>query len=139
MKVFAVLLLAAIANTSLAIERCALVIALQNSDVIGIKGYTLEDYVCMAHHASNYNHTLNISASEYGIFQINSYWWCNDGCTYGRKNLCGIRCTDLLNTDLSDDIRCLKRIVKDPNGLDAWKTYTKNCKGQDLSFYTQGC
>ncbi|XP_075033291.1 lysozyme C II-like [Mixophyes fleayi] len=139
MKTFAVILLAAIATTSLALDRCTVVRALRNGNVVGIKRYTLEDYVCLVHFASYYDHTLNRSPSEYGIFQINSYWWCDDGYTYGRKNLCGVSCRALLNTNLSDDIRCLRRIVRDPNGLDAWSVYTRNCKGRDLRLYTRGC
>ncbi|XP_068118797.1 lysozyme C-like [Hyperolius riggenbachi] len=139
MKLFSVLLLAALAAGSLALDKCTVLDALRNSDVIGIKGYTLEDFMCMVHHASFYDHTLNRSPPEYGIFQINSYWWCNDGYTRGRKNLCGVSCNALLNTDLSDDIRCLKRILRDPNGLGAWSVWTRHCRGRSLGSYTSGC
>uniref|UniRef100_A0A6I8RJ71 MGC89221 protein n=1 Tax=Xenopus tropicalis TaxID=8364 RepID=A0A6I8RJ71_XENTR len=95
--------------------------------------------VCLAYQASRYDTSLNRSPTEYGIFQINSYWWCDDGRTVGRKNLCGMSCRSLLNSNIGDDVRCLRRIVRDPNGLDAWSVWTRYCKGRDLSSYASWC
>ncbi|KAG8446758.1 hypothetical protein GDO86_014283 [Hymenochirus boettgeri] len=121
MKTCLLLLIVALhAGNSQAIDRCSVVSAIKNGGIIGIKGYTLGDYVCLAYRASRYDTSLNRSPTEYGIFQISSYWWCDDGRTVGRKNLCGLSCKNLLNSDIEDDVRCLKRIVKDPNGLKAW-------------------
>ncbi|XP_075703052.1 lysozyme C-like [Rhinoderma darwinii] len=140
MKIFTILILIAVlADLSSAIDKCTLQRTLRNSNLIGYKGYSLGDYMCLAHHASNYDTSLNRSPTEYGIFQINSYWWCDDGYTPGRKNLCQISCRALLNTNLSDDINCLKIIVRDPNGLGAWAAWRKYCKGHNLSSYTRPC
>ncbi|KAM4691928.1 lysozyme C-like [Rhinophrynus dorsalis] len=140
MKIYVVFILAAaLVGNCWAISRCAVAEAIRNGGVIGIKGYTLGDYMCLVHHASAYDTSLHNSVSEYGIFQINSYWWCDDGRTPGRKNLCGIPCTRLLNSDITDDVRCLKRIVRDPNGLGAWSVWRNNCRGNDLSYYTGWC
>ncbi|OCT62172.1 lysozyme C [Xenopus laevis] len=133
------IVVAALAGNSWALNRCSVVNAIRRGGLVGIKGYSLGDYVCMAYHASRYDTSLNRSPTEYGIFQINSYWWCDDGKTPGRKNLCGIRCKNLLNTNISDDVNCLKRIVRDPNGLGASTPWKKYCKGKNVSSYATGC
>ncbi|XP_077314614.1 lysozyme C-like [Lithobates pipiens] len=139
MKVCTLFILFALVAGTWALHKCTVMNAIKRGNVIGIKGYTLGDYMCLVHYASYYDHTLNRSPSEYGIFQINSYWWCDDGYTSGRKNLCGTSCYGLLDRDLTDDVRCLKRIVRDPNGLGAWSVWTKYCKGRNLNSYTTGC
>ncbi|CAM4500566.1 unnamed protein product, partial [Lepidochelys kempii] len=53
--------------------------------------------VCAARYESSLNtratHSNKPSRSmDYGIFQINSRWWCNDGKTPRAKNGCGIQC-----------------------------------------------
>ncbi|KAM4622989.1 lysozyme C II-like [Discoglossus pictus] len=136
MQMYVALIVIALAGPSWAIDRCRVVEALRYGGVVGIKGYTLEDYLCLVHYGSYYDSYLNISPSEYGVFQINSYWWCDDGRTVGRKNLCGIRCSHLLGNYLVDDVRCLQRVVRDPNGLGAWSQWRNNCKGRDLSRFT---
>uniref|UniRef100_A0A8C5QSA6 Lysozyme n=1 Tax=Leptobrachium leishanense TaxID=445787 RepID=A0A8C5QSA6_9ANUR len=95
--------------------------------------------MCLALHSSNYDTSLNASPTEYGVFQINSYWWCNDGVTVSRKNMCGMVCTNLLDKDVKDDIKCLGRIIKESAGLAAWDTYNVNCKGKDFSYLTADC
>ncbi|XP_073183922.1 uncharacterized protein [Lepidochelys kempii] len=56
-----------------------------------------EKGVCAARYESSLNtratHSNKPSRSmDYGIFQINSRWWCNDGKTPRAKNGCGIQC-----------------------------------------------
>ncbi|XP_053318730.1 lysozyme C-like [Spea bombifrons] len=98
--------------------------------------------VCLAKHESDYSTTAindNGPSRDYGIFQINSKWWCDDGKTPGSKNACGISCQRLLDDNILDDIECAKRVVSDPNGMGAWVAWRKKCKGKDLSPYTAGC
>ncbi|XP_053309698.1 sperm acrosome-associated protein 5-like [Spea bombifrons] len=132
------LVLLTLAIQTWSMDRCALVNKLREANLT-VKGYTVEDYTCMAYYMSRYDTSLHVSRSEYGVFQINSYWWCYDGETPGRKNLCGLDCTKLLDADIEDDIKCLERIVSDPNGLSAWSDWGKNCEGKDLSNFTAGC
>ncbi|KAM8945819.1 sperm acrosome-associated protein 5-like [Pelodytes ibericus] len=136
--IFFIVILLTVVAESQTIDRCTLVQSLRSAD-IRVKNYTVEDYTCVAYHISNYDSFLHQSTTEYGIFQINSYWWCNDGVTVGRKNLCGVLCTDLLNTNLTDDIKCLRRIVQEPDGLAAWDVWNSECKGKDLRDFTSGC
>eukprot|EP00079_Xenopus_tropicalis_P039587 XP_017953358.1 PREDICTED: lysozyme C, spleen isozyme-like [Xenopus tropicalis] len=130
---------AALAGNSWALDRCSVVRAIRNSGLVGIKYYTLGDYVCMAFYASQYDTSLYRYPSEYGIFQISSYWWCDDGKTPECQNLCDMPCTDLLDTDIEDDVRCVKRIVSDPNGLEAWDSWKRYCSGRDLSSFVEEC
>ncbi|XP_056404704.1 lysozyme C-1-like [Hyla sarda] len=139
MKVLIVLVLSAITTGGWVIDRCSVVRAVRSSGIAGYKGYTEGDYVCLVRYASNYETSLNRSPTEYGAFQINSYFWCDDYKTPGHRNACGISCAALLDTNLADDLRCVKRIVQDPNGLDAWQAWTRNCKGRDNSYFTVGC
>ena len=41
--------------------------------------------------ATNYNPSSE--NTDYGIFQINSKWWCNDGKTPRAVNGCGVSCS----------------------------------------------
>ncbi|KAM5171166.1 lysozyme C-like [Mantella aurantiaca] len=111
----------------------------QVPNLIGYKSYTAEDYICLISYISSFDTTLHTSSSEYGILQINSLWWCDDGVTVGRKNLCGDLCDDFLDNDITNDLLCLKRIVKDSNGLEAWPVWKEKCKGKDLSHFTKNC
>ncbi|KAG8566462.1 hypothetical protein GDO81_013261 [Engystomops pustulosus] len=137
MKKCIFLLFFAIADCSL--DRCHVLQAVKASGLVGIKGYTAGDYVCLAYHASGYDPTLNRNPYEYGMFQINSYMWCDDGKTRGRKNLCHLWCKDLLDNYLSNDLRCVEWIVHGSNGLDSWDTWRTHCKGRDLRSFETGC
>uniref|UniRef100_A0A8C3HHK3 lysozyme n=1 Tax=Chrysemys picta bellii TaxID=8478 RepID=A0A8C3HHK3_CHRPI len=58
--------------------------------------------VCTAKYESNFNtgatnYNRGDKSTDYGIFQINSRWWCNDGKTPKAKNACGIRCSGRCN------------------------------------------
>ncbi|XP_056404710.1 lysozyme C-1-like [Hyla sarda] len=139
MKILIVLVLSAIVTSSWASNQCRILQAVRSSGIAGYKEYSEEDYVCLAWYASNYDTKFNRSPTEYGAFQINSKYWCDDGKTPGRKNLCGMPCRDLLDENLADDLKCVTRIVQDPKGLDAWEPWTENCKGQNISRFTEGC
>jgi hypothetical protein len=53
--------------------------------------------MCIAKWESNYNtgatnYNPGDKSTDYGIFQINSRYWCDDGKTPGAKNACGVSC-----------------------------------------------
>ncbi|XP_011925528.1 PREDICTED: sperm acrosome-associated protein 5 isoform X2 [Cercocebus atys] len=98
--------------------------------------------LCMAHYESGFDtafvdHNPD-GSSEYGIFQLNSAWWCDNGIT-PTKNLCHMDCHDLLNRHILDDIMCAKQIVSSQNGLSAWTSWRRHCSGHDLSEWLKGC
>ena len=136
MKAFSILLLLGLSMAYChVIDRCKVVRAARE---VGF-GKNTANIVCVAAHASNYDTSLHRSSTEYGLLQINSYWWCDDGKTPGRKNGCKVSCKALLNNDIIDDLKCALRIISDPNGFGAWDPWTKYCKGKDLSSYIKDC
>ncbi|KAL7988126.1 hypothetical protein Chor_007045 [Crotalus horridus] len=87
--------------------KCELASILKQNRMDGYFGYSLGNYnpfsicfllgICLAFHASKYNTHLVIGpnkdrGSNYGIFQINSRYWCksNQGPT---NNLCDKPCS----------------------------------------------
>uniref|UniRef100_A0A3Q2QTP6 lysozyme n=1 Tax=Fundulus heteroclitus TaxID=8078 RepID=A0A3Q2QTP6_FUNHE len=102
----------------------------------------LSSGVCLTQHESNFNtRAINRNtdgSTDYGIFQINSKWWCSDGGV-SRGNGCGIRCSELQTDDVEKAIRCAKRVVDDPNGIGAWVAWKAHCQNRDLSSYLRGC
>nr|P37156.1 RecName: Full=Lysozyme C I; AltName: Full=1,4-beta-N-acetylmuramidase C [Tachyglossus aculeatus aculeatus]AAB20832.1 lysozyme I [Tachyglossus aculeatus=echidna, milk, Peptide, 125 aa] [Tachyglossus aculeatus]1JUG_A Chain A, LYSOZYME [Tachyglossus aculeatus] len=106
----------------------------------GMNGYqhiTLPNWVCTAFHESSYNtratnHNTD-GSTDYGILQINSRYWCHDGKTPGSKNACNISCSKLLDDDITDDLKCAKKIAGEAKGLTPWVAWKSKCRGHDLS------
>ncbi|KAM4533270.1 lysozyme C-like [Fundulus diaphanus] len=108
----------------------------------GYHGISLADWVCLTYWESSFNteainHNTDKS-TDFGIFQINSRWWCDDTRIH-TANGCHILCSQLLGDDVSVAINCAKRVVLDPQGIAAWVGWQKNCKNKDLSKYVAGC
>ncbi|XP_077185475.1 lysozyme C, milk isozyme-like [Paroedura picta] len=130
-------------NEAKVFRRCELIRILEKEALNGYYDYSLGDWVCMAYYESRYNTSAvgppnSDGSMGYGIFQINSSWWCSngDGMT---ANGCQTSCSSFLDDDISNDIQCAKRIVCDPNKMDAWVSWTNSCKGRDLSQWSAGC
>ncbi|XP_060539360.1 lysozyme C, milk isozyme-like [Pantherophis guttatus] len=131
------------ANEAKVFTKCELASRLKKAGMDGYYGYKLGNWICMAYHESRYNTQAvgppNTDGSrDYGIFQINSRWWCNNnqGPT---ANGCHKPCSAFTTDDITDDIICAKRIVRDPQRMDAWVAWRNHCKGRDLSQWTRGC
>ncbi|XP_007528461.1 lysozyme C [Erinaceus europaeus] len=125
-------------------DRCELARYLKKAGMDGYRGVSLANWVCLAKWESDYNtRALNYNpgsrSTDYGIFQINSRYWCNDGKTPRAVNACGIPCSVLLQDDISQAVQCAKRVVRDPQGIQAWVAWKKHCKNQNLTPYIQGC
>uniref|UniRef100_A0A8B9FIM0 lysozyme n=1 Tax=Amazona collaria TaxID=241587 RepID=A0A8B9FIM0_9PSIT len=102
----------------------------------------IADWVCLVKHESSYNTKAvnnNGPSRDYGIFQINSKYWCEDGKTSGSKNACHISCSKFQDDNIEDDIQCAKKIAREANGLTPWYGWRDNCKGKNLSSYVNGC
>uniref|UniRef100_G3U6D0 lysozyme n=1 Tax=Loxodonta africana TaxID=9785 RepID=G3U6D0_LOXAF len=125
-------------------KRCELARTLKRHGLDGYRGISLANWVCLAKHESNYktrttNYNPGDKSTDYGIFQINSRYWCNDGKTPNAVNACGISCYDLLQGDITQAVACAKRVVRDPQGIKAWVAWRKHCQNRDLTQYVRGC
>ncbi|XP_038657282.1 lysozyme C-1-like [Scyliorhinus canicula] len=147
MKILLILSVLLAVATPKVYQKCELARVLRGNGLDGFHRYSLANWVCLVQYESNYNtnaigrnrkHGVIVS-SDYGIFQINSYWWCNDGQTLNTRNRCHKNCNDFLNSDITDDIECAKRVVRDPQGMYAWYGWQNNCANRDLSHFLDEC
>ncbi|XP_061477662.1 lysozyme C-like [Rhineura floridana] len=126
------------------LRRCQLAQDLQQLGLDGYAGYSLANWVCMAFHESSYNtaatHYNDYDGStDFGIFQINSRYWCQYGNEQS-SNICGIQCSELLTDNIATDVACAKIVVTDSeDGMGAWVAWRAYCQGQNLSQYVEGC
>uniref|UniRef100_A0A8C8YKL9 Lysozyme C n=1 Tax=Prolemur simus TaxID=1328070 RepID=A0A8C8YKL9_PROSS len=79
-------------------ERCELARTMKRQGMDGYRGISLANWMCLARWESNYNtratnYNPGDQSTDYGIFQINSRYWCNDGKTPRAVNACGIPCS----------------------------------------------
>ncbi|CAN9504738.1 unnamed protein product [Ophioblennius macclurei] len=123
-------------------ERCEWARVLKNQGMDGYRGISLADWVCLSRWESSYNtqatNQNRDGSTDYGIFQINSRYWCKkDGSP--SHNGCNINCNALLTDNVNVAITCAKRVVRDPNGINAWVAWRNHCANRDLSSYVSGC
>ncbi|XP_038657280.1 lysozyme C, tracheal isozyme-like [Scyliorhinus canicula] len=128
------------------LTRCQTAKAIKNSVLAKYTKYSVADWVCLIKHASNYN-TLAVGhdskdgksfSTNYGLFQISSKWWCNNGKTPNSSNGCGIQCTDLMSDNLKASIDCASIIVAQ-KGMEAWSSWVENCMGKWINYYSYFC
>ncbi|XP_068825901.1 lysozyme C, tracheal isozyme isoform X2 [Capricornis sumatraensis] len=124
-------------------EKCELARTLKKFGLAGYKGVSLANWMCLAYGESHYNtQAINYNpgskSTDYGIFQINSKWWCNDGKTPKAVNGCGVSCSALLKDDITQAVACAKKIVSQ-QGITAWVAWKNNCQNRDLTSYVKGC
>ncbi|NWU63276.1 LYSC protein, partial [Pterocles burchelli] len=106
-------------------SQCELARVLQEEGLDGYRGYSIANWLCMAFCESTFNTAAQSvkadGSTNYGIFQINSQLWCPTTTapriTSARAMLLS---ADLLSSNISDDTICAKRIVRHPQGMDAW-------------------
>uniref|UniRef100_A0A673B031 lysozyme n=1 Tax=Sphaeramia orbicularis TaxID=375764 RepID=A0A673B031_9TELE len=137
------LLVAVAVGDAKVFTRCEWARTLKRYGMDGFHGVSLADWVCLSKWESDYNtdaiNQYNWDGSkDYGIFQINSRYWCSNGGV-SSANGCGITCNELLGDNVAVAIRCAKRVVQDPNGIRAWVAWRSHCEGRDLSSYVAGC
>ncbi|XP_051538777.1 lysozyme C [Myxocyprinus asiaticus] len=125
---------------SIRLSRCDVVRIFKKEGLDGFEGFSVGNYVCTAFWESKFKtHKVRTAdvGKDYGIFQINSFKWCDDG-TAGGKNKCKMPCADLLRDDLKASVDCAKLIVK-AEGLKAWDTWDSYCNGSKMSRWVKGC
>lgn len=123
----------------------------------------LHTWVCIAKHESNFDTSaigrLNADGSgDHGIFQvrfqylsirisslnqmdllfqISDIYWCSIDGPRGKG--CNAKCTHFEDSDISDDVACVKSIFNEHqrlygNGFHAWTVYEPYCKQQTISY-----
>lgn len=60
---------------------------------------------------------------ENGIYGIGSEWWCREDEAGGG---CNLKCSNLRDDDISDDISCAKKILSQ-QGVEAWNETDDEC------------
>ncbi|XP_032889375.1 lysozyme C, milk isozyme-like [Amblyraja radiata] len=108
--------------------------------------FALVSGVCLVQYESSFSTNAEgqnwrngrVVSTDYGLFQINSRWWCDDGKTENSLNACEQHCTQFVDNNIADDITCAKRVVKDPQGMNAWYGWNKHCK-ENVDNYLQEC
>merc|ERR1712029_22160 len=126
-------------------ERCELARELLQ---LGLPGDQLNDWLCLVEGESQYNSraigSMNPDNSfDHGLFQISEKWWCHG--KYGPKPLgCRIPCSALLDDDIRDDVKCVKKIYDEwqrthDNGFLPWVAWNIKCQNRDLSSYSKDC
>ncbi|XP_011180841.2 lysozyme 1 [Zeugodacus cucurbitae] len=132
MKVFAffVLVLALAAPAfGKTFNRCSLA---REMSRLGVPRDQLARWTCIAEHESSYRTGIvgptNYNGSnDYGIFQINNYYWCQPANGRFSYNECRLSCNALLTDDISNSVRCARKI-QGQQGWSAWSTW-KYCNG----------
>ena len=103
------------------------------------------DWICLIYTESSFRTTAlgpvgGDKSRDYGLFQINSFYWCNSSRSASSFNVCGRNCTDFLNDDLSDDLECA-RVIHSIHGFRAWQGYVTKCAAGNVSriVFSENC
>merc|ERR1712179_818993 len=120
-------------------DRCELARELLN--VHGFVRRGLGDWICLVESESTYNtaatHDNGNGSRDYGLFQINDRYWCD--ANVGVAADCHIACKNLIDSDITDDITCVRHIF-DIHGFEAWWGWLDHCQGVDVETqYVSDC
>ncbi|XP_023304568.2 inactive lysozyme 1A-like [Lucilia cuprina] len=122
---YIIIILAAVASFvptfAITYNRCSLAKAMYN---LGIPKDQLNRLTCIAEHVSSYRTDLvgptkSDAFSDYGIFQINNYSWCQSSDGHFSQNQCNVICDDLLSDNIRASLNCARKILSQ-EGLSAW-------------------
>lgn len=101
----------------------------------------ISTWICIVQHESLFNTSaMNHGSGDHGLFQISQLYWCS---SEHKGHACNANCASFRDDDISDDVKCVKKIYKEHskisgNGFSAWTVYGYYCKG-DTSRYLEGC
>nr|CAD7604603.1 unnamed protein product [Timema genevievae] len=128
MTTAAILVVALLSHVTVAhvYSQCELANDLKNRGMPG----SIPDWVCLIFAESSYNtaaegHLNSDGSVDYGLFQINSRYWCGQGYAGGG---CNVNCYSLLDDDISDDVACVKIIYAQSGGFTAWNGWKSSCQ-----------
>jgi lysozyme C len=102
------------------------------------KGFrNIADWVCLAQYESSFTtsktHKNKNCSVDYGLFQINSKYWCRKGRAGGD---CKIDCNKFLDNDITDDLKCVQLIYK-RHGFAAWYGWRNHCNGKVANYLNE--
>ncbi|XP_060980158.1 lysozyme C-3-like [Dama dama] len=112
-------LLLSVAVQGKVLERCELARTLEELGLDGYKGVSLANWIgCLTKWESGYNtkatnYNPSSESSNYGIFQINSKWWCDDGKTPRAVDGCHVSYSALMENDIAKAVACAKKTVSE--------------------------
>uniref|UniRef100_A0A182IRU2 lysozyme n=1 Tax=Anopheles atroparvus TaxID=41427 RepID=A0A182IRU2_ANOAO len=101
-------------------------------------------WVCIAKHQSSFNSSAIGHGPDgvqyHGMFQLSDEFWCSPP---GRGFVCGIACDRLRDSELTDDLACMRHILEEHqrisgDGFNAWAVYQPHCKGKSATLL-DGC
>ncbi|XP_053966458.1 lysozyme D-like [Anastrepha ludens] len=132
MKVFICFIVTlALVSSAFAVDlsRCSLA---REMSRLGVPKDELARWTCIAQHESSYRTDVvgptNYNGSnDYGIFQINDYYWCRPASGRFSYDQCDISCDGLLTNDIEPSVRCAQKILR-MQGWSAWSTW-RYCDG----------
>ncbi|XP_014239425.1 lysozyme-like [Cimex lectularius] len=103
----------------------------------------ISTWVCIARYESEFNSSAVGSqngdgSNDHGIFQISDKYWCSP-----EGYACNVSCEQLTDDDLTDDVKCARRIYRQHqrlqgDGFKAWAVYQRMCSG-DTSKFINNC
>ena len=76
-------------------------------------------HVCIG----EYLHTGKTRGGHAGIYSIGTQWWCGEDEPGGS---CKVKCSDLTDDDISDDVKCASLILNQ-QGLSSWGKTQDSC------------
>uniref|UniRef100_A0A8C0AUY2 lysozyme n=1 Tax=Buteo japonicus TaxID=224669 RepID=A0A8C0AUY2_9AVES len=116
-----------------AFSRCEPAHVLQEEGLDGYGGYSLASRLCVAFNESTFNTAAQSveadGGADYSIFQISSQLWGTDDRMSSKG--CASLPADLLLSNITGDIICAKRIMRNPQGMNAWSK-EKNVSEKNL-------
>nr|ACD11871.1 hypothetical protein [Isometrus maculatus] len=119
-------------------DKCELARDLINK--FGFDRGTIGDWICLVKYESSFDTGVrggpNSDGSyDHGLFQINDRYWC---APPGPNNECGVTCDALRSDDITEAVKCVKKIFRIHN-FEAWVAWKNRCRNTDVSQYVKDC
>lgn len=80
--------------------------------------------VCIAGTRSLFDTSSHQAQEFFGLFKVGAKWWCGKD---EKRGGCDIRCDDLIDDNITDDVKCARYIL-DIYGTDGWRLGYDSCK-----------
>ncbi|XP_072847390.2 lysozyme C, milk isozyme [Pogona vitticeps] len=129
-----------VANEGRLFYSCELYYKLRHLGLDGYQSIDVKQYVCLAQYPAAYDTQYYVNeygTPYYGLFHLSGLEWCDNG-RHISQNKCNISCDLFLDDDISDDVQCLKKAIRE-RGINHWNHYKKNCHLQILNLISLTC